>query len=103
MLILARKIHERIIIGDDIEVSVVDIKGDQVKLGIRAPRNVKVYRQEVYEAIQRENRMAAQRASDTLPSLDGLLDSREDSQDESVRQPEESSEDNPSSADDENE
>lgn len=83
MLILARKIHERIIIGDDIEVSVVDIKGDQVKLGIQAPRNVKVYRQEVYEAIQRENRMAAQRASDTLPSLDGLLDSRAEPESES--------------------
>jgi carbon storage regulator len=77
MLILARKVHERIVIGDDIEVSIVDIKGDQVKLGIRAPRHVKVYRQEVYEAIQRENRIAAQRASDTLPSLEGFLDQSE--------------------------
>ena len=75
MLILTRKIHERIVIGDDIEVSIVDIKGDQVKLGIRAPRHVKVYRQEVYEAVQRENRMAARRRSDELPSLDGLFGS----------------------------
>jgi carbon storage regulator len=74
MLILARKVHETIVIGDDVEVSIVDIKGDQVKLGIKAPRDVKVYRREVYEAIQRENRMAARRSSDTLPSLDGFLD-----------------------------
>ena len=51
MLILARRTNESIVIGDDIEVSVVDIKGDQVKLGIKAPRQVKVYRREVFEAI----------------------------------------------------
>lgn len=68
MLILSRKVNESIIIGDKIEVSIVDLKGDQVKLGIKAPKDVKVYRQEVYDAIQRENREAA-RASTTLPSL----------------------------------
>jgi len=73
MLILARRINERIVIGDDIEVSVVDIRGDQVKLGIDAPKNVKVYRHEVYEAIQRENREAAQSAGATLPSLEDYL------------------------------
>ncbi|MFP4376384.1 MAG: carbon storage regulator CsrA [Spirochaetales bacterium] len=70
MLILARKVNERIMIGDQIEVSVVDIKGDQVKLGISAPRNVKVFRHEVYEAIQAENRAAAQSAASLdLPQL----------------------------------
>jgi carbon storage regulator len=74
MLILARRINETIVIGDDIRVSVIDIKGDQVKLGIQAPRHVKVYRQEVYEAIQEENRQAARSAAartaaQTLPSL----------------------------------
>jgi carbon storage regulator len=72
MLILSRKVNESIIIGDKIEVSIVDLKGDQVKLGIRAPRDVKVYRQEVYDEIQRENREAA-RASTTLPSLGPLV------------------------------
>ena len=74
MLILARKINESIVISDSIHVSVVDIRGDQVKLGIEAPRHVKVYRQEVYEAIQEENREAARRAAarptdGALPSL----------------------------------
>lgn len=70
MLILARKVNERIMIGDQIEISIVDIKGDQVKLGISAPRNVKVFRHEVYEAIQEENRAAAQStASFDLPDL----------------------------------
>jgi carbon storage regulator len=71
MLVLTRKINEAIIIGDDIEIAVVDIKGDQVKLGIRAPRSVKVYRHEVYEAIQDENRRAAESAGD-LTSLGGF-------------------------------
>lgn len=70
MLILARRLNERIIIGDEIRVSVVEIKGDQVKLGIDAPRDVKVYRQEVFEAIQAENREAAKSStSGPLPAL----------------------------------
>lgn len=72
MLILARRIGESIMIGDQVEISVVDIKGDQVKLGIKAPTQVKVYRREVYAAIQEENRAAAQ-APSLLPRLDGLL------------------------------
>ncbi len=55
MLVLARKINESIMIGDDIEVVVIDIKGDQVKLGIRAPKNITVHRKEIYEEIQQEN------------------------------------------------
>ena len=72
MLILSRKINESINIGDKIEISIIDIRGDQVKLGINAPRDVKVYRQEVYAAIQEENLMASQ-ASTALPVLDSLL------------------------------
>ena len=49
MLVLARKLDQRIMIGDNVEISVVEIKGDTVKLGIAAPRSVKVYRYEVYE------------------------------------------------------
>jgi carbon storage regulator len=73
MLILARRIGESIMIGDQVELTVVDIKGDQVKLGISAPSQVKVYRREVYAAIQEENRAAASAAPQTLPSLQGLM------------------------------
>jgi carbon storage regulator len=73
MLILARRIGESIMIGDQVEISVVDIKGDQVKLGIKAPSQVKVYRREVYAAIQEENRAAAATAPESLPRFDELL------------------------------
>jgi carbon storage regulator len=69
MLILSRRVNEKIVIGDDIVVSVVEVRGDQVKLGIEAPRNVKVYRQEVFDAIQEENRRAAA-SSPQLPFID---------------------------------
>lgn len=55
MLILTRKRNERIMIGDNIEVVIVDIRGEQVQLGINAPKDVPVHRREVYEAIVREN------------------------------------------------
>ncbi|HOW81524.1 MAG TPA: carbon storage regulator CsrA [Spirochaetota bacterium] len=55
MLVLARKLNESIMIGDDIEVVVIDIKGDQVKLGIRAPKSVTVHRMEIYQDIKQEN------------------------------------------------
>src|SRR4051812_46886354 len=60
MLVLSRQRDETIMIGDDIEVTVVDIRGDKVRLGINAPKEVSVHRKEVYEAIRRENRAAAQ-------------------------------------------
>jgi carbon storage regulator len=73
MLILARRIGECIMVGNQVEISVVDIKGDQVKLGITAPPQVKVYRREVYAAIQEENRAAASAAPESLPEIDELL------------------------------
>jgi carbon storage regulator len=79
MLILARRIGESIMVGDQVEISVVDIKGDQVKLGIKAPSQVKVYRREVYAAIQEENRAAAAASPQTLPRLDELLPKPPDS------------------------
>ncbi|MDR0539353.1 MAG: carbon storage regulator CsrA [Spirochaetaceae bacterium] len=60
MLILTRKPDEKIVIGDTIVVSVIDIRGDQVRIGVDAPKTVKVYRQEVYDAIKAENRAAAE-------------------------------------------
>ncbi len=56
MLVLSRKKDEKIIIGDSISIMVVDIRGEKVRLGIDAPRDVPVHRQEVYEAIQREEK-----------------------------------------------
>ena len=58
MLVLSRQRDETIMIGDDIEITVVDIRGDKVRLGITAPSSVPVHRKEVYEAIKRENREA---------------------------------------------
>jgi carbon storage regulator len=59
MLVLSRQRDESIIIGDNVVVTVVDIRGDKVRLGIEAPKEVPVHRQEVYEAIQRENQRAS--------------------------------------------
>ena len=67
MLVLKRKIGETVMIGDDIEITVLGKEGDTVKLGIRAPRTVRVYRQEIYEEIKAENKSALQ-----APSLDVL-------------------------------
>lgn len=72
MLVLSRKKNESIIIADNIEVRVVDIRGDQVKIGISAPPQIKIYREEVYRAIQEENRSALS-VSREIPSLDDLL------------------------------
>ena len=59
MLVLSRHRDESIMIGDDIVVTIVDIRGDKVRLGIEAPNDIPVHRQEVYEAIKRENRKAS--------------------------------------------
>lgn len=59
MLVLSRRKDETIMIGDTIEITIVDIKGDTVRVGITAPRSVAVHRKEIYEAIQRENIAAA--------------------------------------------
>jgi carbon storage regulator len=69
MLVLSRQRDETIMIGDDIEITVVDIRGDKVRLGIQAPKEVTVHRKEVYEAIRRENRAAAQVKPEDLSGL----------------------------------
>ncbi len=73
MLVLARKINESIMIGDEIEVVVIDIKGDQIKLGIRAPRSVSVHRSEVYREIQEQNQQAANSSPQSLEGLSDLI------------------------------
>lgn len=59
MLVLTRKRNESIVIGDDIKITIVEVKGDQVKLGITAPKEVSVHREEIYIEIQKENELAA--------------------------------------------
>lgn len=70
MLVLSRKCNEAIQIGDDIEVEVISIEGDQVKLGIRAPKSVDIYRQEIYVDIKNQNNEAARLDKSMLDFLD---------------------------------
>ncbi len=58
MLVLTRKVGESIIIGDNIEITVIETKGDQIKLGIKAPKDIDIHRKEIYEAIRNENQQA---------------------------------------------
>lgn len=69
MLVLTRLRDETIMIGDEIEITVVDIRGDKVRLGITAPSRVAVHRKEVYEAIRVENEQASRSAGEELPAL----------------------------------
>ena len=69
MLILSRKINEKIMIGDDISISIIEIRGDQVRIGVDAPKSIKVFRQEVFDAIKAENKAAVQ-SSAILPVID---------------------------------
>ena len=68
MLVLSRKKGESIMIGENIELSVIDIQGDQVRIGINAPREVNIFRKEVFEQIKDENLKAAQKP-EGLPEL----------------------------------
>jgi carbon storage regulator len=54
MLVLSRQRDESIMIGDDVEITIVDVRGDKVRLGITAPKSIPVHRREIYDAIQRE-------------------------------------------------
>ena len=70
MLALSRKKDEAIVINDDIEIKVIEIKGDQVKIGISAPKSVPIYRKEVYVQIQDANKAAANSVdADTLKNI----------------------------------
>lgn len=69
MLVLARKKDEAIKIGDDIEIKVIGISGDQVKIGIEAPKHVEIHRKEIYLSIQEENNAASHSSLDLLQAL----------------------------------
>ena len=72
MLALARKLNQSIVIGNNIEITLLEIKGDQIKVGINAPKSVTIYRKEIYEQIQEENKKAAQAKVD-MGSLKNLF------------------------------
>lgn len=69
MLVLTRKKNQSIRIGDDIEIKVLGVEGDQIKLGIHAPKSIDIHRKEIYEAIQKENSEAANVSRDVLEVL----------------------------------
>lgn len=69
MLVLSRRANQSIVIGNDVVVTVLEVRGDHVRLGIQAPRSVTVHREEVFAEIQRENRSAAASAKDVLGVL----------------------------------
>ncbi len=72
MLILTRRAGESIFIGDDIKVKLMEIKGNQVRVGVDAPTSVKIYREEIYLQILAENKSAAELSQETQPSLDDI-------------------------------
>jgi len=74
MLVLARHVNDSIVIGENVEIIVVEIKGDQVKLGVKAPKEVKVFRGEIFAEIQKENVAAA--GSTLPPDLDRFMKKR---------------------------
>ncbi len=81
MLVLSRKPNESIIIGDSIEIKVVEVRGEQVKLGITAPRDISVHRKEIYKAIQKQNLNAAESKKVDLDKLSQLYKKKKESSD----------------------
>jgi carbon storage regulator len=73
MLVLTRKLGESIAIDDDIKIVVVAVKGKQVRLGIEAPKETKIHREEVYLAIQEQNKLAARSSADDMQRVTRLL------------------------------
>ncbi|MCR5402019.1 MAG: carbon storage regulator CsrA [Treponema sp.] len=73
MLILSRKTDQQIKIGEEITLTIIEIRGDQVKIGVEAPKSVKVFRQEVFSAIQNENTQAASLPPEKIGVLSKIL------------------------------
>lgn len=76
MLVLSRQRDETIMIGDDIEITIVDIRGEKVRLGINAPPHVPVHRKEVYDAIKREKEAKAAEAGEAPAKVESLANRR---------------------------
>jgi carbon storage regulator len=66
MLLITRRAGERIVLGDDIIIEVIEVSGSQVRVGVHAPRSVPIYREEIWEAVKAENRAAAEASQDAL-------------------------------------
>ena len=73
MLVLTRRPGESIMIGDDVVVTVLDVRGDVVRVGIKAPRSVQVHREEVYQELQKANREAASPSEGAVEALSEML------------------------------
>ena len=73
MLILSRKTDQQIKIGDDITLTIIELRGDQVKIGVEAPKSIKVFRQEVFSAIKSENTAALNVNTDSIGALSKML------------------------------
>lgn len=74
MLALSRKPGESIVIGNDIEITILEVKGEQVKVGIKAPKNVAIYRKELLEQIQESNREASEISSEAMKNLNKIFE-----------------------------
>lgn len=77
MLILSRKNGQKIIINDNIEITILETKNDNCKIAIEAPREVKIYREEVYKQIMNSNQMSNDASKDVLTNLSGLVGTQE--------------------------
>lgn len=74
MLALSRKPGESVIIGNDIEITILEVKGEQVKVGIKAPQSVAIYRKELFEQIQESNREASKISEDAMKNLNKIFE-----------------------------
>jgi carbon storage regulator len=73
LLVLTRKPDQSIVVGSEIEITILEVRGEQVRVGIRAPREVAIYRKEVFEQIRDANRQATETQASLLPDLNDLL------------------------------
>jgi carbon storage regulator len=82
MLVLTRKKSQSIVIAEKIKITVLEVRGDQVRLGIEAPQELPVYREEIYDQIRSENIAAADIDVKTLEDLQEILENKKDNEDE---------------------
>ena len=73
MLALSRRIGESIMIGNDVEITIIEVKGEQVRLGIRAPKNVAIHRKEIYLQIKESNQEVAESGTESIENISKLL------------------------------
>jgi carbon storage regulator len=91
MLVLSRQRDESIMIGDDVEITIVDVRGDKVRLGITAPKQIPVHRREIYDAIQREKAEKAQAEAAANPTQEKAAEAGEENPQPPAEKPEKAS------------